>query len=148
MATKKVNNVTKKVEAAVKETAAAVKAEAEKKAEEVKQAVSSLAVDEKVTEDKVAEEKKTVEKKPVAKKEPVKRAAVKKEMKVNAFVEFYGKQTEEKEIVASVKKAWTKSGKKVGDIKTMGLYIKPEENAVYYVINGTNAGSVVLYQEQ
>ena len=30
----------------------------------------------------------------------------------------------------------------------MDLYIKPEENAVYYVINGTNAGSVVLYQEQ
>ena len=41
-----------------------------------------------------------------------------------------------------VKKAWTKSGKKVGDIKEMDLYIKPEENAVYYVINGTETGAV------
>ena len=67
----------------------------------------------------------------------VKKAA-KKDIKVKAFVEYYGKQVEEKDIIARVKKAWTKSGKKVGDIKEMDLYIKPEENAVYYVINGTN----------
>ena len=49
---------------------------------------------------------------------------------------------EEKDIIARVKKAWTRSGKKVGDIKEMDLYIKPEENAVYYVINGTETGAV------
>lgn len=43
-------------------------------------------------------------------------------------------------MIAAVKKAWTKSGKKVGDIKTMTLYVKPEENAVYYVINDTETG--------
>ena len=59
-----------------------------------------------------------------------------------AFVEYYGKQVEEKDIIARVKKAWTRSGKKVGDIKEMDLYIKPEENAVYYVINGTETGAV------
>ena len=48
---------------------------------------------------------------------------------------------EEKEIIARVKKAWTSSGNKIGDIKTMDLYIKPEESAVYYVINGTSDGS-------
>ena len=71
----------------------------------------------------------------------VKKAA-KKDIKVKAFVEYYGKQVEEKDIIARVKKAWTKSGKKVGDIKEMDLYIKPEENAVYYVINGTETGVV------
>ena len=71
----------------------------------------------------------------------VKKAA-KKDIKVKAFVEYYGKQVEEKDIIARVKKAWTKSGKKVGDIKEMALYIKPEENAVYYVINGTETGAV------
>ena len=59
-----------------------------------------------------------------------------------AFVEYYGKQVEEKDIIARVKKAWTRSGKKVGDIKEMDLYIKPEEHAVYYVINGTETGAV------
>ena len=71
----------------------------------------------------------------------VKKAA-KKDIKVKAFVEYYGKQVEEKDIITRVKKAWTKSGKKVGDIKEMDLYIKPEENAVYYVINGTETGAV------
>lgn len=71
----------------------------------------------------------------------VKKAA-KKDIKVKAFVEYYDKQVEEKDIIARVKKAWTKSGKKVGDIKEMDLYIKPEENAVYYVINGTETGAV------
>ena len=71
----------------------------------------------------------------------VKKAA-KKDIKVKAVVEYYGKQVEEKDIIARVKKAWTKSGKKVGDIKEMDLYIKPEENAVYYVINGTETGAV------
>ena len=71
----------------------------------------------------------------------VKKAA-KKDIKVKAFVEYYGKQVEEKDIIARVKKALTRSGKIVGDIKEMDLYIKPEENAFYYVINGTETGAV------
>ena len=66
----------------------------------------------------------------------------KKEIKTTLFVEYYGKQVQEKDMIASVKKAWTKSGKKVADIKTMALYVKPEENSVYYVINGDSAGRV------
>lgn len=88
-------------------------------------------------------EKKT-ETKSAAKKPAARKTAAKKEMKVNAYVEFFGRQVEEKTIVADVKKAWTKSGHKVGDIKTMDLYIKPEESAAYYVINGTESGSVAI----
>ena len=62
--------------------------------------------------------------------------------KKSLFVQYNGKQVEEKEIVASVKKAWTDAGNKVGDIKTMEVYVKPEEDAVYYVINGTESGKV------
>lgn len=91
------------------------------------------------TEDKVTEKKKTSAKKTTARK-----TTAKKEMKVKTVVEYYGKQVEEKDIIADVKKAWTKSGKKIGDIKTMELYIKPEEAAVYYVINGTQTGAVVF----
>ena len=80
--------------------------------------------------------------KPAAKKTT--KTTAKKEIKVRAVVEYYGKQVEEKDMIANVKKAWTKSGKKVGDIKTMELYIKPEEAAVYYVINGTESGAVAF----
>ncbi len=64
--------------------------------------------------------------------------------KTSMFVEYKGKQVEDKAILAAVKKAWTESGNKVGDMKTVELYIKPEEAAVYYVINGTETGKVEL----
>ena len=83
-------------------------------------------------------------KKPAAKKTAAKKTSAKKDIKVKAIVEYYGKRVEEKEIIASVKKAWTKSGRKVGEIKSIDLYIKPEEGAVYYVINGVDTGAVAF----
>ncbi len=69
---------------------------------------------------------------------------MKKEIKVKAVVQYQGKQVEEKEIIGNVKKAWTKTGGKVRDIKSIDLYIKPEEDKVYYVINGTDTGDVAF----
>ena len=65
-------------------------------------------------------------------------------MKMKTFVEYNGKQVEEKEIIANIKKVWVEAGNKVGDIKTLDLYIKPEEEAVFYVINETESGSVEM----
>ena len=62
--------------------------------------------------------------------------------KTSMFVEYQGKQAEDKAIIAAVKKAWTEAGNKVGDMKTLELYIKPEEASVYYVINETETGKV------
>lgn len=62
--------------------------------------------------------------------------------KKTLYVQYNGKQVEEKEIVASVKKAWTEAGNKVGDIKTLEVYVKPEEDTVYYVINESESGKV------
>lgn len=104
-------------------------------------------------ESKIAEETKAVvaEAKPVVKKavEETKKATKKattrrkkKDMKVNAYVEYYGKQVHEDIMIANVKKAWIKAGHRIGEIETMDLYIKPEEDKVYYVINGTESGSV------
>ena len=101
-----------------------------------------------VKEAKAAKEtvKKTAAKEVKGAKEAVKKTAAKrpskKDMKVRTFVEYYGKQVEEKEMIARVKKAWTKKGKRVGEIKTLELYVKPEEGAVYYVINSEETGAV------
>ena len=118
----------------------AVKTKVEKIVPEVKKAVEEKVVPEvkERVEKVVPEAKKAVEKAT----EKVKKATAKKEIKTTLFVEYYGKQVQEKDMIASVKKAWTKSGKKVADIKTMALYVKPEENSVYYVINGDSAGRV------
>jgi hypothetical protein len=77
-------------------------------------------------------------------KQAAKKTAVKKEIKVKAVVQYQGKQVEEKEIIGNVKKAWTKTGGKVRDIRSIDLYIKPEEDKVYYVVNGTDTGDVAL----
>lgn len=99
-----------------------------------------------------APKKETAAKKAAAKKETTKkettakRTTSKKEIKINAIVEHYGKQIGEQDIIANVKKAWTNAGRVEKDIKSIELYIKPEENAVYYVINETETGAVALYE--
>lgn len=155
MARKKATVVTKKT-GTVK--TAPVKAETVKKTEPMKTSTTEKAAAN-ITEEKqevktevkaetkpeVKEETKaSVEKKAPAKKAPAKKTTAKKDIKVKAVVEYYGKQVEEKDMIAAVKKAWTKSGRKVADIKTIDLYIKPEEGAVYYVINGIDTGAVAF----
>ena len=86
-----------------------------------------------------AEAKKAEEpKKETAKKAPAKRTAA-KDIKTSVVVQFAGKEVTEKDLIAAVKKAYTKKGNKVGDIKTIEIYVKPEENAAYYVVNGVGA---------
>ena len=67
-------------------------------------------------------------------------------MKTNYYVEYQGKQTLEKDVVAAAKKVWTGAGNKVKDIKTLDIYVKPEEGAAYFVINGEDgmSGAVAL----
>jgi len=63
-------------------------------------------------------------------------------MKTSLFVEFAGRQIEEKALVTQVKELWTAEGNKVKDMKTLNIYVKPEENAAYYVINDTTSGKI------
>ena len=91
-----------------------------------------------IVEDKVADKVEEVNEDD----KKAKKAATKKDIKTTLFVEYYGKQVEDKELIASVKKAWTKAGNKISDIKSMELYVKPEDAAVYYVINKTESGKV------
>ena len=113
MAAAPVSNSTVEAEAAVK---AEAKAEAPK------------------AETKKAEEPK----KETAKKAPAKRTTA-KDIKTSVVVQFAGKEVTEKDLIAAVKKAYTKKGNKVGDIKTIEIYVKPEESAAYYVVNGIGA---------
>ena len=141
MATKKqTSKVTKeKVQKATKAVADVVEEKVEKIVDAVEEKAEKV-VD--IVEDKVAdtvEDAKEVAKEVVKK---AKKATTKKEIKTTLFVEYYGKQVEEKEMIAAVKKAWTGAGNKVGDIKSIELYVKPEDSAVYYVINKTESGKV------
>lgn len=91
--------------------------------------------------------------KPGAKKPGRKPAAAKKEtaakttttrkaaVKESVHLEFSGKSYTTEDLVKIAKDVWKYDlKKKVGDFKSVELYVKPEESVVYYVINGEEKG--------
>ncbi|HIY16408.1 MAG TPA: hypothetical protein H9839_03660 [Candidatus Intestinimonas stercorigallinarum] len=67
-----------------------------------------------------------------------KRAAAKK-TEVKLYVQYQGKQISQEEAVEAVKAAWNGEA-----IQTLELYVKPEDGAIYYVVNGTESGKVAF----
>ncbi|MDY3987408.1 MAG: DUF6465 family protein [Peptoniphilaceae bacterium] len=57
-------------------------------------------------------------------------------MKTNLYIQFQGKEVEEVALVEQVKKYWKEAGKKIKDIHSIDLYVKPEESCAYYRVNG------------
>lgn len=71
-------------------------------------------------------------------------------MKSTFNVQFGGNQIESKAVIANAKKVWVDEGnknRKVKDLLKLDLYVKPEENAVYYVFNDDESGSFPLFED-
>ena len=84
--------------------------------------------------------KKTAAKKPTAKK-TVKKA----DQKTSLHVQFSGKSYSEEELIKMAQDVWKYDLKqKVRELATIELYVKPEENLVYYVMNDGFTGSFVI----
>lgn len=91
-------------------------------------------------------------KKAAAKKaEPVKKAAAKKTVKEektavkqNVYVQFAGNEILTSDLVAKVTETWVAQGHRASSIKSLDLYVKPEDMAAYYVINGKDSGKIEL----
>ena len=69
-------------------------------------------------------------------------------MKTNVYVEFYGEQVYEASLIEEAKKIWADGGNKAADLKKIELYIKPEDDRVYYVFNGDVTGSFAIINTQ
>ena len=63
------------------------------------------------------------------------KAAPAAEIEKTVVVEFGGKQIKAKDVLAQAEKAYSESHPGV-EIKNVELYISPEQNAAYYVVNG------------
>ena len=129
-----------------------VKAAAQKKAEET---VKVTETETKKAETKKAETKKveTETKKVAAETKKaaatVKKAAAKKTVKKAAAVketvslQYLGKDIKTADLMEAVKNIWTgELGKDAADLKSINLYLKPEDNAAYYVINESFTGRI------
>ena len=99
---------------------------AKKTTKEVAKAVKDTAAT-KATETKAAAKKTTT----TAKKAVAKKTAP----KTSVELQFAGKSVSYDALVDNAKAAFVSAGHKESEIKTVNLYVKPEESMVYYVIN-------------
>ncbi|MBQ8799038.1 MAG: hypothetical protein IJZ55_05675 [Lachnospiraceae bacterium] len=123
----------------------AKKATGKKVAEEVKEMKVTAA--ETVAKVQPAEEKVAKEmKKPgsVNKSTAAKAVEKKPEKKDEVFVQFAGEEYAVAEVMEKVKAAYVAEGHRASGVKSVRLYIKPEERKAYYVINDKAAGSIDL----
>ena len=80
--------------------------------------------------------------KEVAEKKPAAKRTTKKAVKTTLVVQAAGKEVSMEDAVARVKEAWVATGNKEADMKEIVVYVKPEEKAIYYVVNGEVTGRV------
>lgn len=144
--TKTTEKVTE-TKAAVKETVADVK---ENKTAAVKSAVKTAAEETKKAagEMKAAVEtaKKTV--KETAKAKKTTKTAKKEEKEVltpEVYIQYEGREAVVADAIEKAKAEFVADGHRVSTIKALQVYLKPEENAAYYVINQKFAGRVDLF---
>ena len=77
-----------------------------------------------------------------APKKTTAKSAAKEEFRVNVTLQFDGKAYTEKELTTIAKDVWKFDlQKEESEIKTIELYVKPEEGVCYYVFNGEITGS-------
>ncbi len=135
MSSKETKTVTEAAEKAVEEVRTDAKPEAAGSVKEEKPAAEKKAE---------KESAKTV-KKPAARKAASKKAD-KTELKPEVFIEYQGQQAGETSVIEKVRAAFVASGHRASSIKSLQIYMKPEEFKAYYVINdGKYTGDVNLF---
>lgn len=112
-------------------------------------AVKETAVKETVKTPVKEEVKKAPAKKAAAKTTAAKTTAAKTtkaaSVDTELYVQFAGNEVSTTDIIAKVKAAYIAEGHKESAVKAIKLYIKPEDSAVYYVINDKASGRVSLF---
>lgn len=120
---------------------------AEVKASEVKAEVKKEAVKKTPAAKKAPAKKVPAAKKETVKKETVKKAPAAKKPVVKEEVnfQFSGKSYTSDDLIRITKDVWKYDlNGKEEDVKSIELYVKPEENTAYYVINGDVTGSFFI----
>lgn len=134
-----------KVEDTVEAVKAAVEA-VEAKAEEVKTENTK-------TDEASVEEEKPARKRPGRKpgsknkttKEKEKAAAKKEAGTPEIYVQFGASESSVQAAVERIRAEYVAQGHRASSIKSLKVYLKPEDNAAYYVINDKVAGRVDLF---
>ena len=147
-------NQVKAAEPKTNEKASDVLQAAKNAAQDVKTAVKESASEEKAAaktetvKDTAAETKETA--KPAREKKPSRAAkkaakAAKEELKPEVFIQYQGNEAIVADVIEKAKNEFIADGHRASSIKSLQVYLKPEEFAAYYVINQKFAGRVDLF---
>lgn len=113
------------------------------KAVPAKEAPAKKAEEKPAVKTEIAPKKEAASKETTAKKETAKKAATKKkEITTTVRIQYLGKDVAVKDKIKEIRAIWQKAGNRVRDIKDIELYVKPEDNKIYFVVNGDFDGSV------
>ena len=125
-------------------TAAASKPETKKvEVKEEEKAPAGVQAEAKKEETKAP--KKTAARKPAAKKLPLpRRPLLKRQQRETLILQFGGKEILGQDLMARVREIWKSEGNKEDSLADIKVYVKPEESAAYYVINGEITGCISL----
>ena len=107
--------------------------------EEIVKVEETVKVEKKATAKKATKAEKT--EKEVVEKKTTKRTT-KKAVKTTFVVQAAGKEVSMEDAIAKVKEAWVAEGNKETELKEIAVYVKPEDKAIYYVVNGDVTGKV------
>lgn len=131
-----------KVAPVKEEKAVEVKAEVKEAPKaEVKAPAKEAAVKKAPVKKEAAAKKAPVKKEAAVKKAPAKKAVIKETVNF----QFRGKSYTPEDLLNICKDVWKYDlNGKEEDFKSVELYVKPEENTTYYVINGNITGSFFI----
>ena len=142
--TEAVKETAKKTATAVKKTAKETADTVKKTAKETSSVAKKAAKDTSTVAKKAAKETGTAVKKTAT---TVKKTAKKEYTRLalkETYVQVAGNEYKQSDILEKVEAAYIEAGYKITSMKTLQLYIKPEDNAAYYVVNSEITGKVDL----
>ena len=137
-----VKTAAKAVETKAEEVKAEVKAEAAKAEEK---GAATIGKAERAAPVAKEAEKKKPGRKPGTKNKPAKTVAKKEETVTEVYVQFGPGESSVNNVIDTIKAESVEQGHRASSIKSLKVYLKPEDRSAYYVINDKVAGRVDLF---
>ena len=141
------NTVAKKVEEAVKPVAKAVETKVEEVKAEAVKAEAKVEEAVKPVVEKAAPEKEAKKpgRKPGLKNKSAAKPAKKEEAVTESYVQYGPGESSVATVVEKIKAEYVEQGHRASSIKSLKVYLKPEERSAYYVLNDKIQGRVDLF---
>lgn len=111
-----------------------------------KATVASVSAEKEALKEQKQESTKKVAVKKNVKTAEVKKAKEKKAGKVELYVQFSNQEVVTDAVLERVKQAYMTAGNEMTENDDIRIYIKPEENKAYYVVNNGYTSDIVLYE--